>query len=571
MYIKKLIIKNDEGIIRELNFSKGLNFIVDNTPFDEKGTATGNNIGKTTVLRLINYCFGSDGKDIYSDSDSGGDVYAEIKDFLINTNVFVELTLVDSLDKPDKVVTIERNFLLRNKAVININGTPCEKVLFEAKLKSLLFPDLEDERPTLKQLVAHNIRYKDEAINNIIKHINKYTTNLEYETLFLYMFNCKIDSAKKREDASEKLKQEINFKKKLEHNETLSGYEAKLSSIKTEIIKLEEIKNNLNINENFSEDVNNLNKVKYDISKLTNEISNLNIRKNLINESIDLLEKDKSDIDLDEIKSLYSEVCTLNININKTFEALVNFHNKMVENKKDFINGDLPMIENLLKEKTVLLSELLLVEKELTLKISKSDSFETLNSIISKLNYQYEEKGKCENIISQIIESNNQINLYATEIESYEKDMYSDESYNNIKNYINKFNECFAKISEYLYSEKYLLKVDMEYDKKANKKFYKFSTFNANIGSGKKQGEILAFDLAYIEFADKYNVNCMHFLLNDKKELMHSNQLIKLSEYLQNSNTQVIIPILKDKLPSSLQIEKYYLVELDQNSKLFRL
>ena len=89
--------------------------------------------------------------------------------------------------------------------------------------------------------------------------------------------------------------------------------------------------------------------------------------------------------------------------------------------------------------------------------------------------------------------------------------------------------------------------------------------------SGKKQGEILAFDLAYIEFADKYNVNCMHFLLNDKKELMHSNQLIKLSEYLQNSNTQVIIPILKDKLPSSLQIEKYYLVELDQNSKLFRL
>lgn len=571
MYIKKLLIKNNNGIIRELFFSKGLNFIVDNTPYDKERTLTGNNIGKTTVLRLINYCFGSDGKDIYSDSDADGEVYTLIKDFLIETNVFVELTLVDDLDFPKNVVQIERNFLQRNKAVNNINGKQYDKSKFESALKQLLFPDLEDELPTLRQLVAHNIRYKDDAINNIIKHINKFTSNLEYETLFLYMFNCKIDSAKKREDASEKLKQEINFKKKLEQNETLSGYEAKVSSIDNEIKHLEEIKSNLNINENFSEDINNLNKVKYEISKLTNEITSLNIRKNLINESINLLDNDRSDLDLAEINALYSEIQSLNINTNKTFEALVEFHNKMIDNKKEFISSDLPNIENMLHSKNDLLSELLIRENELTLKITKSDSFETLNSIIGKLNFQFEEKGKCENIIFQIKESAKQIDLYTTEIESYEKDMYSDTSYNNIKIYINKFNEYFSKISDYLYSEKYLLKVDREIDNKTGKKVYKFSTFNANIGSGKKQGEILAFDLAYIEFANKYNVNCMHFLLNDKKELMHGNQLIKLSEYLKYSDTQVIIPILQDKLPDCLRKREYYLVELNQHSKLFSI
>ena len=63
----------------------------------------------------------------------------------------------------------------------------------------------------------------------------------------------------------------------------------------------------------------------------------------------------------------------------------------------------------------------------------------------------------------------------------------------------------------------------------------------------------------------------MHFLLNDKKELMHSNQLIKLSQYLIDKKTQVIIPILKDKLPECLKKQQYYLIELNQDSKLFKI
>ena len=91
------------------------------------------------------------------------------------------------------------------------------------------------------------------------------------------------------------------------------------------------------------------------------------------------------------------------------------------------------------------------------------------------------------------------------------------------------------------------------------------------MSSGKKQGEILCFDLAYLLFADKEKLPCLHFLLNDKKELMHDNQLIKVAEFIQNKNIQLIISILKDKLPKDVLNKSHIAIELSQNDKLFRI
>ena len=91
------------------------------------------------------------------------------------------------------------------------------------------------------------------------------------------------------------------------------------------------------------------------------------------------------------------------------------------------------------------------------------------------------------------------------------------------------------------------------------------------MSSGKKQGEILCFDLAYLLFADEEELPCLHFLLNDKKELMHDNQLVKVAEFVQHKNIQLVISILKDKLPTSILNKSHIAVELTQNDKLFRI
>ena len=91
------------------------------------------------------------------------------------------------------------------------------------------------------------------------------------------------------------------------------------------------------------------------------------------------------------------------------------------------------------------------------------------------------------------------------------------------------------------------------------------------MSSGKKQGEISCFDLAYTLFADDENIPCFHFLLNEKKELMHDNQLVKISEFVNKNNIQFIASILKDKLPAEINKEEYFVVKLSQNDKLFRI
>jgi Uncharacterised protein conserved in bacteria (DUF2326) len=108
---------------------------------------------------------------------------------------------------------------------------------------------------------------------------------------------------------------------------------------------------------------------------------------------------------------------------------------------------------------------------------------------------------------------------------------------------------------------------------KVGQRIYKFSAFNTNFSSGKKQGEISCFDIAYTQFADAEKIPCYHFLLNDKKELMSDNQLIKISQIVEQDDIRVqfVASILRDKLPPELNEDKYFVLKLSQTDKLFRI
>ena len=60
-------------------------------------------------------------------------------------------------------------------------------------------------------------------------------------------------------------------------------------------------------------------------------------------------------------------------------------------------------------------------------------------------------------------------------------------------------------------------------------------------------------------------------ILNDKKELMHDNQLLEISKVVKKNNIQLVISILKDKLPSELLNDSNVVLELSQESKLFKI
>ncbi|GHV17988.1 hypothetical protein FACS189493_6670 [Spirochaetia bacterium] len=81
-----------------------------------------------------------------------------------------------------------------------------------------------------------------------------------------------------------------------------------------------------------------------------------------------------------------------------------------------------------------------------------------------------------------------------------------------------------------------------------------------------------SFDLSYIKFADSLKLPCLHFVLQDQIENVHSNQITNLlTEIVDEVNCQYVLPVLRDKLPKDLDIEKYEILTLKQSDRLFRI
>lgn len=573
MFLKSLKISAENGIVRNISFRKGLNLIIDETHKTELSdkTETGNNVGKTTVLKLIDFCLGANPKGIYVDPDSKKEEYVLVKDYLKNNKILITLILKDDLeDEKSKEIIIERNFQSRKDLIRKINGENYTEDEFEIKLLNLIFPGHNSEKPTFRQIISHNIRYKDESINSTLRTLDKYTSDAEYETLYLFMLGVDFDQGNEKQNIIIKLKQEDTFKNRLEKTQTKTAYESALYLIDSDIEKLNIKRSNFNLNENFEADLDKLNEFKYLINKTSSEISNLKVKKDLIVEAEQDLESNYSNIDTQQLQAIYQQATQRIEGIQKSFDDLLHYHNQMIKAKVNFIKKELPELNENIEKKSSYLKDLLEKEKTQSILISKRESFEELEILISDLNEQFRKKGEYESTINQLNEVEEEIKELNKELEIIDKELFSEDVEQKVKTQLKKFNKYFASVSNTLYGEQYALKYDIVKNKKGQR-LYKFSAFNVNFSSGKKQGEISCFDIAYILFADEENIPTLHFLLNDKKELMHDNQLVKIAELVNRNNIQFVASILKDKLPEELNKEDYFVIRLSQKDKLFKI
>lgn len=123
MFLKSLRIDSVDGLIRNIRFDAGINFIVDDTPISEI-KATGNNVGKTTVLQLIDFCLGASAKGIYTDPENKRNEDLNVKNYLVDKEVLIVLTLISDLESPSaEELVIERNFLPRKNRFAELTGS----------------------------------------------------------------------------------------------------------------------------------------------------------------------------------------------------------------------------------------------------------------------------------------------------------------------------------------------------------------------------------------------------------------------------------------------------------------
>ena len=570
MYLKSLTITGNRGVIREIVFRAGLNLIVDKTHTESDSTQTGNNVGKTTVLRLIDFCLGGEVSSLYRDPENKAEVNQEVKDFLTKERVMVTLVMVDNLSAPGRKVVLERNFLQRKDRIFDVNGESVgsKKDEINRVLLKHVFPSVKITKPTFRQIISHNIRYEEDRLTNTLKTLGGYATDEDYETLYLYLFGCDYDQGDVRTRILLQRDKEESFRRRLERTQTKGAYVAALNVIENEIRKLEEKKIRLNINPDLEHDVEHLNSLKAEINRAIGNLSSLQIRKGIIEEAQQDLKERRFDEDTDILVAIYKQASAFIPQMQQTFEELVAYHNQMLINKSEFLSEELPKLNQSISILQQQLADLRREEIRVQAKITESDTFSDLEEIISRLNNLYQQKGACESSIDNISEVEGSIEELNKQLSEIDEKLFSEQFYGQINRQLAKFNTIFSEFSMRLYREQYAIKCDLE--EKKGKQIYKFAPIDVNFSTGKKLGEISCFDLAYTKFADIEKIPCLHFLLNDKKELVHGNQLNLIAQIANEENIQFVASILEDKITSEMRNKEYYVVELEEQDKLFK-
>lgn len=570
MFLSSLIIESDDQVIRNISFHKGMNFIVDESKSQDNNTKkTGNNIGKTTVLRLINYCLGGSDKGIYQSREFKNNVNESIKSFLIEKKVKITLKLKEDLENPlSRQIKICRNFLSGSKKILEIDDEPVLAKNFDMELKRKVF-DFEETKPTFKQLKAKNIRDEAERLENTVRVLGNFGKLEEYEALYLFWLGIDYPNAENKRALIE----ERNIEEKLYNRLLSENNQSKLTQflkiIERDIEKLEIGKNTFNINNEYEEDLSTLNKVRATLNSCYSKQSQIELRKELIEESYSELKNNLTDSKTTLLSELYEQANVLLPDLQKSYEDTVAFHNKMIQEKMHFVSDELPSINSYLVKLNSEIQNNLAEEKRLVEKLQKSDAVDELQEIITQLYLKYEQKGKFEEKLDQLLTSEAALARIDKGLTTIDKSIY--ELDDLVQERISIFNRYFSEISNNLYGEKFALSATFEQKQNTDQRFYKLyiDSLDGQTGTGKKKGEIAAFDLAYVKFADQVGIKCLHFILHDQMEVVDDNQIEGLVKEVINANCQFIVPILRDKLPVSLDKPEYQALSLSQDNKLF--
>jgi uncharacterized protein YydD (DUF2326 family) len=563
MFLKSLKIEKNSGIIRDISFTKGLNLIIDETRTDV-AQESGNNVGKTTVLKLIDYCLGGNGDNVYRDVEFKNKLNTHLEDFIKGNNVTVTLILKSDLsDDESQEITIRRNFLARSLKIQEINGEQYNQSEFDKKLKQLIF-HTSSEKPTFRQIISKNIRYEKQRLDNTVRVLHATTTFEEYEALYFFWFGIDTDTASRKQKLQLEKSTEEAVLKRLKRETSLSQITQAISIIDLDIRELNLAKTNFNINKDYEADFQSLNNIKSNINKLSTDLGRLEIRRRIIVEAQEELQRQEFVADVEELREIYNSAEALMPEIQVTFEQLVAFHNKMLDEKVNFVTKELPILEQKLADLNSSLQAYLLEEIALSQKLDKAGAIDELESIIKKLNTKYQQKGAYEEQLRQWNTSTEKLERIEEELEeinagisSYGQDLEAS---------IALFNKYFSKISRKLYGEQFIL------SQSNNGRAYQLDVSSiGGLGTGKKKGLIAAFDIAYVEFCDEKGIPCLHFILHDQVENIHDNQLTLISEVTNEANVQFIVPVLRDKLPTDINPEQYKVLSLSQDDKLFRI
>ncbi len=568
MKIKKLIVrktKPSEVVIREITFNeKGLSLIVDNTP--ENIIESGNSVGKSTAIKIIDLCLGAKSvRELYYDSDTRSE-NIEVKDFLSENKVQAELIL---LDVNKNIYSIKRDLFPHGKKYIF--DDEYNKDEFGAELKKIIF-GLSEPRPTFRQLIPKFVRLENTAEDSMIKFLPMMTSNDVYDTIYCFLFQIYSDKlVNQKSEIIEKLSECQKTVQALEKSKSitsLSVLKQSLEIINSDLEDLYDKRQKLSYMDIYRDELDTKRKLTLRINDIQEKMELLEFEIDNIEKSILKLSEEKRDIDFDTLSAIYDEAKSYIPELQKNFEDMVNFHNTMIQNRIDFIQQQLKSKHELLEQYSQQLGGILDEKEKVTIEALDEGLLDELNMLNKKIEELSLKKGEIQQSI-YLIEEQEQIRQNLNEeLFAVEKQMEDE----GIEEKIKRFNQIFSDYCDKLYGEKYLLAYNDNW--KEEKKFpVSIASLGGKIGTGKKKAVIVAYDLAYMQYSIEVGMKVPQFVIHDKMENTHINQIKTIFEICNKIEGQYIIPILRERIDKVDQqyIERSKVLELSSSDKFFRI
>ena len=566
MKIKKLIVrktKPSEEVIREIQFNeKGLNLIIDDTP--ESLRESGNSVGKSTAIKIIDLCLGARSvRELYYDSDTRSENVV-VKDFLDEFKVQAELILID---ENKRGCSIKRDLFPRGKKYIF--DEPYSKQDFWDELKKIIF-DLKEPRPTFRQLIPKFVRVENTAEERMIKFLPIMTGSDVYDTIYCFLFQMYSDELlSKKGEITERLSEcqkTIQTLEKSKSISSLSVLKQSLEIINSDLKDLYDKRNKLSYMDEYREELDSKRKLTLRINDLQEKMELVEFEIANIENSIVSLAKEKSEINIQILQAVYQEAKSYIPTLQKNFEDMVSFHNSMIQNRIDFIQKPLNVKKELLEQYSSQLATILEQKEKITIEALDEGLLDELNMLNRKIEDLSLKKGEIKQSIQLLEEQEAVRQDLNKELLVIQNQMEND----GIDEKIKKFNQFFSDYCDKLYGEKYLLAYNENW--KEEKKFpVSIASLGGKVGTGKKKAVIVAFDLAYMQYSIEMGIKVPQFVIHDKMENTHINQIKTIFEICEGIDGQYIIPILRERIDKVEQkyVEKAKVLELSTNNKFF--
>lgn len=540
---------------REVLFTPGFNVVLADRTKDSSDKDSRNGLGKSTLLEIIHFCLGA------SSSPNKGLRVPQLE----NWTFYLDLTL------QGKDVTVARN--TSDFGVVLLDGDfsdwPVQpefdegRKRFVLKIKDwtaclgfLMFhlnPETikQSYTPTFRSMISYFIRRGTEAFEDAFSHTkNQAPWDIQVNNAFLIGLNWEYASEFQILKDNKKL---LDNLKKAAGQGLLSGFAGTLGELESERVVLEEKVHQANnqldsfkVHPQYEDIQKSANTLTQQIHNLVNEQTN---SRRLLEQYLASVEEEKN-VPVDSVEQVYKKAgLVFSSEIRKKLNDVVGFHEKVVENRKAYLESEISRLQRLVGEQSAQIQELSDQRADL-LTILKThgalDEHAQLQNRVTDLNAQLKEiEGRIQNW--KQFESG--LSDYKIKKEALLQKLRQD--YNERKVIADKARIFFNQNSEALYEEPGRLNIDFK------DSGYQFSV---DIKRTKSQGigymKVFCYDWMLAQLRANW-VDSPGFLIHDSIVFngVDERQIAKAIELAANVssdlNYQYILTLNSDQIPQN--------------------